>query len=102
MSKKDKKCCGKKKDKKCCGKKSDEKKSKKSSCCESLSLVKWDYDSLPEEWKTANPNKFEGKHFACFGEITKMSGHSLCLEMETGKPYVLHTNELIELTEEEL
>jgi len=91
MSKKDKKI--KKVNKSCC---------KKSCSCKKLTLVKWDYDSQPEEWKKNNPNDLEGKHLVWFGEIKKMPGHSLCLDIETGKPVVLHTEELIALKRDEI
>jgi hypothetical protein len=67
-----------------------------------LTIVKWDYDSRPEEWKKGNPNPYEGLTFMYIGEINKMQGHSFTLEMKSGKPYVLHTEELLPLTEEEL
>lgn len=67
-----------------------------------LTLVKWDYDSFPKEWKDRNPNKYSGRTFMYFGEINGMPGHSFLQEMKTGKPYVLHTEELIPLEDEEL
>lgn len=67
-----------------------------------IKLVKYDYNSLPEEWKKDNPNLFEGVVFACFGEIKTMNGHSYCQNIKTGIPVIIHTDNLIELTEEEL
>jgi hypothetical protein len=67
-----------------------------------VKLVKWDYDSFPKEWKEQNPNPLKGIVFACLGEIEGMKGHSYCQDTKTGKPFVLDTDNLIELTEEEL
>jgi hypothetical protein len=94
MNKNEKKCCGGKKTKKCAD--------KKLCVCEKLTLVKWDYEKQPKEWKSNNPNPFEKTHFVLFGKIKKMPGHLLCLDMETGKPYVFHTEDLIPLTKEDL
>jgi hypothetical protein len=67
-----------------------------------LTLVKWDYDSLPAEWRKTNANIHEGKVFVYFGELPQIPGHSYLQEIKTGKPHVLHTEELIPLTDEEL
>lgn len=67
-----------------------------------LTLVKWDYESLPEEWKAKNPNPYKDKIFMFMGEVTKMEGHSFLQCMETGKPFILHTDELLPLNEDEL
>ena len=111
MSKKDKKCCGDKKSKKCCDSKKDkkccvDKKSRPAQpvdcSCGKLTLVKWNYDNQPEEWKLANPNPYEKTHFVLLGEIKKMPRHLLCLEMETGKPHVFHTEDVMPLSKEEV
>ena len=67
-----------------------------------LTLVKWNYESLPKEWRKDNPNPYEGMTFIYFGEVDKMEGHSFLQCMKTGKPFILHTDELIPLTEDEL
>jgi hypothetical protein len=67
-----------------------------------LTLVKWDYESLPENWRKENPNPYEGMTFMYFGEVDKMEGHSFLQCMKTGKPFILHTDELLPLTEDEL
>lgn len=67
-----------------------------------LTLVKWDYESLPENWRKQNPNPYEGMTFMYFGEIDKMEGHSFLQCMKTGKPFILHTDELLPLTEDEI
>jgi hypothetical protein len=67
-----------------------------------LTLVKWDYESLPENWRKENPNPYEGMTFMYFGEVDKMEGHSFLQCMTTGKPFILHTDELLPLTEDEL
>lgn len=67
-----------------------------------LTLVKWNYESLPKEWRKDNPNPYEGMTFIYFGEVDKMEGHSFLQCMKTGKPFILHTDELLPLTEDEL
>ena len=67
-----------------------------------LTLVKWDYESLPENWRKENPNPYDGMTFMYFGEVNEMEGHSFLQCMKTGKPFILHTDELIPLTEDEL
>lgn len=67
-----------------------------------LTLVKWDYESLPENWRKENPNPYEGMTFMYFGEVNEMEGHSFLQCMKTGKPFILHTDELLPLTEDEL
>jgi hypothetical protein len=63
-----------------------------------LTLVKWDYESLPENWRKENPNPYDGMTFMYFGEVNEMEGHSFLQCMKTGK----HTDELLPLTEDEL
>ena len=67
-----------------------------------LTLVKWDYENLPENWRKENPNPYDGMTFMYFGEVNEMEGHSFLQCMKTGKPFILHTDELIPLTEDEL
>jgi hypothetical protein len=67
-----------------------------------IKLVKWNYDSFSEGWKKQNPNLFKGCVFACFGEVKGMKGHSYCQDIKTGLPTILDTDNLLELTEEEL
>jgi hypothetical protein len=67
-----------------------------------IKLVKWNYDSFPEGWKKQNPNLFHGCVFACFGEVKGMKGHSYCQDIKTGLPTILDSDNLLELTEEEL
>jgi hypothetical protein len=67
-----------------------------------LTLVKWDYDNLPKEWRNKNPNPYKDMVFMYLGEVNKMDGHSFLQCMETGKPFVLHTDSLIPLTKDEL
>lgn len=67
-----------------------------------LTLVKWDYDGLPVQWRDKNPNPYKDVVFMHFGEVNGMKGHSFLQCMETGKPFILHTDQLISLTEDEL
>jgi len=71
--------------------------SKKNSSIKPLTLVKWGYESLPG-WS----NPYKDMTFIYFGEVTGMEGHSFVQCMETGKPFILHTDELLPLTEDEL
>ncbi len=63
--------------------------------------VKYDYDSLPKEWRRENKNIFEGKVFMFLGKVKDMKGHSYLQCIETGKPHILHTDSLRVLTESE-
>lgn len=76
------------------------------------SLVKWDYDSFPKKWKDDNPNLYEEYVFCYLGNIPNMPGHCLCICInihknkelhndDIGRTFVIHPEELIELTEEE-
>jgi hypothetical protein len=66
-----------------------------------LTLVKWDYDGLPEQWRDKNPNPYKDMVFMYFGEVDGMKGHSFLQCMKTGKPFILHTEQLMSLTENE-
>ena len=66
-----------------------------------FSLVKYNYDSFPEEWKDKNPNTYENFVFCYLGDIPNMPGHSICQDIKTGRPYVFHIEDIIELTEDE-
>jgi len=67
-----------------------------------IKLVKYDYKSMPKEWRVDNPNPFEGQVFALIGEVKGMPGHSYLQNIETGVPIILDTDNLIELNEDEL
>jgi hypothetical protein len=67
-----------------------------------IKLVKYDYESLPENWRRNNPNPFKDQIFALIGEIENMPGHSYLQNIKTGIPIILHTDNLIELNEDEL
>ena len=67
-----------------------------------IKLMKYDYDSLPEDWKKKNPNKFEGITFAYLGEVENMNDHVYYQDIKTGKPYILDIDSMKELTEDEL
>ena len=67
-----------------------------------LTLVKWNYDSLPEEWRSKNPNPYGDITFIYFGEVNGMKGHAYLQCIKTGKSFILHTDELLPLTEDEL
>lgn len=67
-----------------------------------LTLVKYDYDKFPEEWKKENPNPFKDMTFMYIGEIENMKGHAYLQCMKTGKPIILHIENIIPLTDDEL
>lgn len=69
---------------------------------EKLTLVKYNYESFPKEWKNRIPNKFEGMDFVFLGEIKNMEGHGYYQHIESGKPYILHIENMVELTEDDL
>lgn len=60
-----------------------------------LTLVKCNYESLPENWRKENPNPYEGMTFIYFGVVDKMKGHSFLQCIYTRRPFILHTDELL-------
>jgi len=69
-----------------------------------LTLVKYDWDSFPEDWRIkshANVNPYKDMVFAFFGEITQMKEHGYYQEIYTGETYILHIDSMIALTEDE-
>jgi hypothetical protein len=68
---------------------------------EPVTLVKYDYDSFPDDWKKSNPNPYEGVVFAYLGKIVNMPGHVYVQDIMTGKSEILHEENLLVLTEEE-
>lgn len=67
-----------------------------------LTLVKYDYESLPDEWKEKNENPHEGKTFIYIGEVNKMKYHGYVQCLKNGKGYIFDIHNLKELTDEEL
>lgn len=67
-----------------------------------IKLVKYDYDSLPKEWRENNNNPFDGVIFAFLGEVENMKGHGYYQDMLTGVPYILDFDSMADLTESEL
>jgi hypothetical protein len=67
-----------------------------------IKLVKYDYDSFPEDWKKSHANEFVGFVFAVLGKVDKMPGHVYCQEIKSGKPFILHEESLLALTKEEI
>lgn len=67
-----------------------------------LTLVKYNYDALPDSWKKTNPNPYQGVDFMYHGEVSNMKGHAYCINMKNGMPYILHTINLIPLTPDEI
>lgn len=67
-----------------------------------LSLVKYNYGAFDEDWKQQNPNPYEGIVLVYFGETPQMPGHSYLQNIKTGEPFILDTENLIELTEDEM
>ena len=66
-------------------------------------LVKYNLEDLPECTHIADAYSYlRNTTFACFGEIKDMKGHSYCQDIKTGIPIILHTDSLIDLTEDEL
>jgi len=65
------------------------------------SIVKFDFDSLPEEYHSKFPFKKESVYIF-FGEIPNMPGHCVVCDFKTGEMFCgYHTGQFIELSEEE-
>jgi len=70
-----------------------------------FALVKYDYDSFPENWKKLNPNRYKNQDFCYLGDVPNMPGHSIVITISDndycGKPRIFHTEDLKELTNDE-
>lgn len=75
---------------------------KNSNFLKELTLVKYDYDSFPKEWKEKNENTHKDKIFIYIGEVNKMKHHVYVQCLKSGKPYIFDIHNLKELAEEEL
>lgn len=67
-----------------------------------LSLVRYNYDSLPKDFKKETSNPFEYFVFCYLGDIPNMGGHSYVQDIKTGKGYIFHTENLVEINKDEL
>lgn len=76
--------------------------SKNSNFLKPLTLVKYDYDSFPKEWKDKNKTTHKNKTFIYIGEVNKMKHHGYVQCLKSGKPYIFDIHNLKELTDEEL
>ncbi len=67
-----------------------------------LSLVRFDFDSLPPEYHSKYP--FErGRVYVYLGEIANMGGHSVVADHPLGRIYSgYHTEHFVELCEDEV
>lgn len=67
-----------------------------------MKLVKFNFDDLPEKYWKEYPFSIYDT-FVMFGDIEKMDGHCVVCNTKTGQMYCgYHTDNFIELTEEEL
>ena len=66
-----------------------------------LALVKYDYNSFPEDWKKIHTNTYLNNTFCYLGNIPNMLGHSYVQDIKTGMCYIFHTEDLKELTDDE-
>jgi hypothetical protein len=70
-----------------------------------LALVKRDYSSTDPAWKKKNKKiiaLIEKRTLIFLGEQPQMPGHCICLDIKTGKPLVLHPEDIRVCTEEEV
>jgi hypothetical protein len=65
-----------------------------------LSLVKFDYDSVPEQYHAAYPF-VKGKAYLFLGEIVNMPGHCAVVADDEVVKFGYHTENFVELTEDE-
>jgi hypothetical protein len=67
-----------------------------------MSLVKFDYDDVPEKYHKMYPFE-DGESYLFLGEIVNMPGHCAVVCSQTGRTYIgYHTEDFIELTEDEV
>lgn len=65
------------------------------------SLVTFDFDSMPEEWREKYPFK-PGSVYVFFGEIPNMKGHCVVADHKTGQIYSgYHIENFVEIDEDE-
>ena len=66
-----------------------------------LSLVRFDFDSVPIEYHAKYPF-VHGRTYVFFGEIPNMPGHCVVADHQTGQLYSgYHAEHFIELTDDE-
>jgi hypothetical protein len=72
-----------------------------SGCPRYLSLVHFNYDSLPTSFHAKYPF-INGRTYIFFGEIPNMLGHCVVADHKTGQLYSgYHTESFVELTEDD-
>ena len=68
-----------------------------------LSLVKFDYDSLPEKYHKYYTSVFpKESSFIFLGEVTNCPGHCVLATKDGKIHYMYHTDNFVELTRDEL
>lgn len=78
------------------------KKPKRNKKIRSMSLVKFDWDKMPIEYHKAFPFS-QHDVFVYLGEIKQMPGHGVFINTRSSQVYCCyHTDEFIELTNEEV
>ena len=65
-------------------------------------LVKYNYEDLPEDWKEKNANPFSGVRFIFIGETQNMKGHASCISLSDNKIYIFDIDNIKKATEDEL
>lgn len=67
-----------------------------------LSLVRFDFDSVPLTYHRKYPFK-RGGSYIFFGEIANMGGHCVVADVKTGRLYAgYHTENFVELPKDEV
>lgn len=71
------------------------------SCPRCLSLVRFNFDSVPNDYHAKYPF-VDGRTYIFFGEIPNMPGHCVVADHQKGQLHSgYHTENFIELTEDE-
>jgi len=65
-------------------------------------LVKYNYEDLPEDWKEKNSNPFEGVLFLFIGETPNIKDHASCISLTDNKVYIFDIDNIKKAMEEEL
>jgi len=67
-----------------------------------MSLVRFDFDSLPSRYRKQYPFR-RGAMYVFLGEIRNMAGHCVVADARTGRLYSgYHTENFVELTAHEV
>jgi len=70
---------------------------------ENNTIIKFNYNSVTEEYKKEYYSKFQDKKYLFMGEIKQMPGHCVVCDFESGEMIIgYHTHNFIEVANNEI